>query len=405
MDFKAARAAAYKAAETLLAKGAEMTDEDQTAVKGHMEEIKRIDAQIAKAKSSSDMLASLGALASNEDDETVETTSGIKASSLGEFAVKSIGAEAIKGLKGNPGRTVSSEAEFKANTDAFAVGSTAIVELDRKPVGATRVRLQIEDLLGSGTISGNTISYFVEKAVEGEPGMVAEGALKPKVKYNYEEVVEKLSKAAGLTDVTEEALEDLDFIASEFSGKLVRDLQIAVQKQLLYGTGAAPQLKGILNRDGIQTEVATDVDDNADAIYRAADKVLIATDIPADGVVIHPDDYRRERLKQDKNGQYMAGGSFSGAYGNGGTVEMYPALWGLPTVVTPAIEKGTVLVGAFADATVLSKGGIRTAISLENKDNFESNKGTLRAERRLLLKTPRAHAFVKVTLSSAAPAA
>jgi HK97 family phage major capsid protein len=83
---------------------------------------------------------------------------------------------------------------------------------------------------------------------------------------------------------------------------------------------------------------------------------------------------------------------------------MYPAIWGLPTVVTPAIAKGTVLVGAFSDATLFTKGGVKTAISLENKDNFETNKGTLRAERRLALKVPRAHAFVKVTLSSA-PAA
>lgn len=402
MDFKAARAAAFKAAETILAKGADITAEEEVAVKGYMDEIKKIDGQIAAAKKSSDFVSQLGALASQEEEAPADNA-GVKARSLGEHAVKSMGAEAIRGLKGRTG-TITSDTEFKAAGDAFAVGSTNIVDLDRSPVGVQRTRLQIEDLLNVGTISGNAITYFVEQAVEGEPGMVAEGATKPKVTYAYEEVTERLGKAAGLTDVTEEALEDLDFIVSEFNGKLVRDLNVAVQKQLLNGNGTAPQLTGLLNREGIQTEASANVDDNDKAIYRAADKVFLATDMPADGVVMHPDDYREQRLKQDKNGQYIAGGVFTGAYGNGTSVEMYPAIWGLPTVVTPAIAKGTVLVGAFSDATLFTKGGVKTAISLENKDNFETNKGTLRAERRLALKVPRAHAFVKVTLSSA-PAA
>jgi HK97 family phage major capsid protein len=402
MDFKAARAAAFKAAETIVAKGAEMTDEDHVAVKGYMDEINKIDGQIAAAKKSSDFVNQLGALATSEEEAPADNA-GVKARSLGEHAVKSMGAEAIRGLKGRTG-TITSGAEFKAAGDAFAVGTTTVADLDRSPVGVQRTRLQIEDLLNVGTISGNAITYFVEQAVEGEPGMVAEGATKPKVTYAYEEVTERLGKAAGLTDVTEEALEDLDFIVSEFNGKLVRDLNVAVQKQLLNGNGTAPQLTGLLNREGIQTEASANVDDNDKAIYRAADKVFLATDMPADGVVMHPDDYREQRLKQDKNGQYIAGGVFTGAYGNGSSVEMYPAIWGLPTVVTPAIAKGTVLVGAFSDATLFTKGGVKTAISLENKDNFETNKGTLRAERRLALKVPRAHAFVKVTLSSA-PAA
>jgi len=81
-------------------------------------------------------------------------------------------------------------------------------------------------------------------------------------------------------------------------------------------------------------------------------------------------------------------------------VSLYPPLWGLNTVVTPAIEAGTVLVGAYKSATVFRKGGIRVDMTNSNVDDFETNKVTLRAEERLGLKVPRPSAFAKITVGT-----
>ena len=122
----------------------------------------------------------------------------------------------------------------------------------------------------------------------------------------------------------------------------------------------------------------------------------------ADGIVINPTDYMTFRLSKDANGQYYAGGPFTGPYGVGGIMER-PPLWGVRTVVTPAIAAGTVLVGAFQPSSeVLRKGGVRVESTNSNEADFISNRVTIRAEERLLLAVRYPSALVKVTLGAAA---
>ena len=80
---------------------------------------------------------------------------------------------------------------------------------------------------------------------------------------------------------------------------------------------------------------------------------------------------------------------------------MFPPLWGLTTVVTPAIKAGTVLAGAFKDATLFRKGGVRVDAANTNVDDFEHNLVTLRAEERIALKVPRPSAFAEIKISDA----
>jgi HK97 family phage major capsid protein len=161
-----------------------------------------------------------------------------------------------------------------------------------------------------------------------------------------------------------------------------------------------------LNRSGIQTEAGATNADNLDAIFRASTKVQVATGFATDGIVIHPNDFQTFRLKKDNNLQYYAGGPFTGAYGeypagpNGGYLPLNPALWGFPTVVSPAIAQGTVLVGAFKQAaTVYRKGSVVVSSTNSNVNDFEKNLVTIRAEERLALAVRVPAAFVKVTIT------
>ena len=67
---------------------------------------------------------------------------------------------------------------------------------------------------------------------------------------------------------------------------------------------------------------------------------------------------------------------------------------------TPAIERGTYVLGAFRQgSTVLRKNGLRVDSTNSNVDDFEQNLITLRAEERLGLMVERPAAFVTGSLA------
>ena len=169
--------------------------------------------------------------------------------------------------------------------------------------------------------------------------------------------------------------------------RLLYNLGLFEEAQLLTGSGAGTNLRGLLNRSGIQTRglVGDAATGNADTIFKAMTDVETGTGLAADGIVINPTDYQTFRLSKDSNNQYYGGGFFTGPYGVGGVMEK-PPLWGLRTVVTPAITAGTVLVGAFQQSSTLyRKGGVRVEATNSNEDDFIKNKVTIRAEERVAL--------------------
>jgi HK97 family phage major capsid protein len=346
-------------------------------------------------------------LAQFKDAGPAKAPEAVEAKSLGEFFAKTAGS-ALAGKRGE--RLTVSSPEFKAASDVQVTGTVfgnALTSIDTNILTGVRRRLTIEDLLGSESISGTALTYFVESAlVEGAFALVAENGQKPQLHFgDPTAVTEALSKIAGFIKESDELVEDLPFLKSAIDGRLLYQLNLFIEDQLLNGSGAAGNLRGLLNRTGIQTEVrgSTAAGDNAqDTIFRAITKVDTGSGLTADGVVINPADYQTLRLSRDANGQYFGGGFFSGQYGNGGIMEQ-PPLWGLRTVITPAIAAGTVLVGAFGQAgSVVSKGGIRVDATNTEGNDFTNNRLTIRAERRMALAVRRPAAFVKTTITAVA---
>src|SRR5690606_17201566 len=212
-----------------------------------------------------------------------------------------------------------------------------------------------------------------------------------------------LKKIAGFMKFTDEMTEDFPFWQSEINQRGLYLLALAEENQLLNGPGTGSTVLGLLNRSGIQTEVAAAGGaDNADALFRAMTKVQTATGLSADAVIVNPVDYQRLRLSKDGNGQYFGGGFFAGQYGNGGIVEQ-PPLWGLPTIVSAAVAAGTAVVGAFqAATTVYRKGGVRVESTNSHVDDFTNNLITTRIEERVALAVRIPAAVVKVTLTAPA---
>lgn len=410
MNKKEQRAAALKAAQDLIqaakSGGRDLTEDELTEVQGYKSTVERLSAEIKSAEEAGSLIKSIEEMAGKSGSDDGRERSGehlAAVKSLGDHFVKHA-ADRLAQVRGVKGASVAAP-EFKAAADSHTVGSVfqapVLTEYDRTIIKAPRRRLVVADILGQGVISGNAISYFVEGIVEGSFATVAEAGQKPQLHVaDPTTVTDALSKIAGWIKLSDEMLEDLDFVVSEINSRLLYELARFEEDQLLNGNGSGSNLRGILNRNGLQTQAFQD--NAADSIFRGMTACATGSGLDADGVAIHPLDYQNLRLTKDGNEQYMGGGFFAGQYGNGGIMEQ-PPVWGLRTVITPAIPQGTALVGAFAQAaTVYRKGGVRVESTNSHANDFTQNMVTIRAEERIALAVRHPAAFVKVSLAPAA---
>ena len=406
MNMHQKRAAALAAASAIV-EGAKasvrnMTDDEKSQVEVHLKEVDELDIQIKAADGDQARLARLAELTPEAKSGNSDEGRQDVARTLGEHFAKSVGEEGFANLKAISGFTVSSPEWTKAATDPQITTGFGLMltEVDRTIVHAYRPGPVVADLMGSGTLSGNAVTYFVEGALEGDLATVAEGGAKPQF-HNVDPttVTDALKKIAGWWDTSDEMVEDLPFMVSEINNRGLYRLSMVEEAQLTNGAGTGSTVKGLLNRTGIQTETqAVSPDSAQDALFRAITKVQTATGLSADGIIIHPTDYQKLRLSKDANEQYFGGGFFSGQYGNGGVISQ-PPLWGLQTVVTTAVAAGTAIVGAFKQATtVYRKGGVRVESTNSDLGKFTSNIITTRIEERVLLAVRMPLAVVKVTL-------
>ncbi len=283
--------------------------------------------------------------------------------------------------------------------------TSALADVQERLYEGPRRRLVVADLLGQETTTRSAVTYFVEsETVNGAVGYVAEGAEKPLVSFgDPTPVTDKVMKIAAVLKESDEMLDDLPWLASSIDNRGIYLVQLKEEDEILNGTGGGTALDGIMHRTGILTgQTAAGESNVADAIFRAMTDISNQSPFTADGIVINPADYQTLRLAKDSNNQYYGGGFFAGQYGNGGIAEQ-PPIWGLRTVVTPAIAAGTVLVGAFAQgASVIRRQGLTVDVANQNEDDFTHNRIAVRIEERLALAVRYPKAFCKVTVAAAA---
>ncbi|WP_279059507.1 phage major capsid protein [Mobiluncus curtisii] len=385
--------------EARIKAGEELTSEELTSVKTLIDSIDKLDTEIKTADAA---VESLSRFAQATDSQPAAENEE------GKTEAKTVGGQFLKNMRAS-GRTVLSKSgpglvvDFKAATDTQAVGNDYgpwVTDVDKQPVLPWRRQLTIASLMSSRVVQGNSLEYFLMGTMEGAPATVGEGGKKPQVHYSTPTpVTESLREIAAWMAITDDMQEDLYFVAQLIDDDLTHQLMLVEENQLLMGDGAGTNIKGLLNRDGVQAVAATAAN-FADKLAEAKSAVEKATlgGARADGIVMHPDDYLALLLTKDGNQQYYGGGFFQNAYGNG-SFQGNPAVWLLPTVTTPAIPKGTALVGAFKTAKVLRKGGIQRDKGWIDQQ-FIHDQSTLRLKERVGLMVDRPEAFVKVTITA-----
>ena len=322
-----------------------------------MAEIEEQKAAIEMAKKKTALLNRIGT--KEKEDNTMEE----KKTALEEFTAKA--AETDKNVKG-----WSVNAHIKAAT-TVVTGST-MTDYDRE-VAPQPKRVAAADFFANANISGNAITYFKQGAYEGTPAVIAEGAKKPQNSTSFTPVTLALSKIAAFIKETDEILWDQDFLASE------------VQNSLIYHLGTvedATIISAVAGTSGIGAVTYASTEDLADGIIAGIMNVKQNSAYDASVVIMNPTDYLAALKAKDANKQYIGGGYFSGAYGNGGYA-MPTSIWGVPVFCSSSITAGTAIVAARQAVKIWRKGGLDVKLYEQNEDDALYNRVTLLAEERL----------------------
>jgi HK97 family phage major capsid protein len=252
----------------------------------------------------------------------------------------------------------------------------------------------VRALIPTVKATGDKYDYVKQTVATQNAAPVAVGGIKPTSVYTLARVEDSIRTIAHVTEALDRMLlSDMTALTQFLDNQLRLGVLQAEESQILSGSGTAPQLRGILNTSGIQTQ-ARSTDPQSDAIYKAIIKVRLQFMEPT-GIVLHPSDWQTIRLsKASTSGDYLAGD----------IIQSDPErLWGYPVVASPVMTAGTALVGDFGQATVYDREQARVTFTeaglsdVAGTELFLQNQIRFRAESRIGLAVVRPAAFCTVT--------
>ena len=340
--------------------GENVADEDIKAGEALVKEIEELESQLVKCEKAEELLKSIGTPETTNNTDTTE----VKTMNTMEQFVKDA-SEMVD-------RKAGVKMHLKAATDV--VTGVEIADIDKSIAPQPR-RNAVADYLTTNVISGNAITYFLQGAYEGVPAVTAEGAKKPQNSTSFEGTTLALSKIAAYIKETDEIVYDAPFLASEVQNSLIYQIG-KVEDSTIVGAIAATSGIGVAEYDALNNETL------ADGILSAILGIKGGSAYDASVVLVNPADLFALMSAKDQNGQYIGGGYFTGAYGNG-SYTMPSSIWGVPVFASSDISSGEALVCAREAVKVWRKGGVDVRLFEQNEDDAIYNRVTLVGEERL----------------------
>ena len=247
--------------------------------------------------------------------------------------------------------------------------------------------IQALDLIPMGGTTAPSVIYMEETLRTHAAAERMEGTAAPESAFELTEKAVQVRKIADSIPVTDEQLEDVAQLESYLNQRLSFGLRQRLDNQVINGTGTAPNLNGILNVAGIQTQ-ARGVDPRFDAIHKAMTLVRVTGRAIPGGIVMHPNDWQEIRLTRTADGIYILGNPAS---------DVTPMLFGVPVAQGDLIVENTALVGDFANfCQLFEKRGVQIEVGTVGSQFTEGRK-TLRADMRVAFVVFRPEAFCSVT--------
>lgn len=272
----------------------------------------------------------------------------------------------------------------------FETGSGYAPESIRAPgfVEAATRPLQLLDIIPMFPTTQAAYKYMEETTRNHGAAEKAEGAAFAESAFAFTEKSQTVEKITDSLPVTDEQLEDVPTMSGYINSRLTFGIRQRLDSQCLVGNGASPNLRGIKNVAGIQTQ-ARGVDPVPDAYFKSMTKLRTVGRVIPTHSIMHPDDWQGVRLLRTADGVYIWGSPS----------EAGPErLWGLPVVQQDADAAGTGYVGSFQPSwiSLFERRGVDIQIGFVG-NQFGEGKRTVRGDMRAVLVVLRPAAFCSVT--------
>jgi HK97 family phage major capsid protein len=235
------------------------------------------------------------------------------------------------------------------------------------------------------TVPSATGLYWIYKETgsEGSISVKTEGAAASQIDYDITKTVNNVATISGVTAVSEEFLQDVDFVRSVLPQMLIRDF-----KKVQNATFSAALVAAISAASGAAT---VDVEQLIDAIAE-----LELADFSPNGIVAKPANFARMYKTKDANGLYTLPSVMTSTPQGGLQLEgidLYKANWS-------GITSNLAIVGAWEYAKVVQAAPITIKFYEQDFDLAKKGLVGVKISSRQSLALDNASAFLKVDLST-----
>lgn len=324
-------------------------------------------------------------------------------------------ADVLKGAANAANRedAIEDEPKYKSFAEAFVKseayktkGAEARIDVDLKTLMTTAAGwapetnrtgrfieeqtrpIQVTDIVPMDTTSQAAYVYMEETTFTNNAAEALEGGTYGEAALALTEQSSTVRKVAVFLPVTDEQLEDEAGVSAYINRRLSFMVRQRLDGQILTGNGTAPNLRGVNNVVGIQTQ-AKGADPVFDAILKGATKVKVTGRAMPDAVVFHPNDWQDVRLTRTADGIYILGNPNEAGPSS---------IWGMRVVESDAQTENTAVIGDWANYSLLAvRRGIDVQVSNSHSTYFVEGKQAVRADMRAALVFFRPEAFCTVT--------
>lgn len=291
-------------------------------------------------------------------------------------------------VKNHNNRTIKSQIDYEMKT-LFQTSAGWAPESLRtgRVIDKADQPIRLIDVMPTNSTTFQAVKYMDETTLTLNAAEKAEAAVYAESAFKLTERTVTIEKITTSVPVSDEQLEDVPRAESYLEGRLRLDLLKRLDNQIVQGDGVTPNILGILNKAGIQTQ-ARGADPIPDAFYKAIILVQTTGEAEPNVILVHPLDWQDIRLLRTADGVYI--------FGMPG-VDITPRMWGLPVVTSQRLTQNTGIVGDFGNfSELVTRRNVEISVGTIN-DDFSRGKKTIRGDFRVATIWYRAAAFATVT--------
>jgi len=247
----------------------------------------------------------------------------------------------------------------------------------------------VRNLFPQTPTTASAIEYVQETWTLAADYQLTQGATKAQSLVDYSDKVTNVRTIAHYVKVSRQMAADVPSLMSTIDNRLTYGVLLKEDLELLYGSGAAGHLTGVMTVASALTGTLPTSATAIDQILAASVQVTNSGNIPTD-VVLSPSAWAAVMGLKNTQGTYLYGTPLNA---------VQPRIWGMPVTVSLSMAAADFLVGSFPNcAEIFDREMVTVDIAFENEDDFIKNLITVRGEERIALAVYVPAAFVKGTL-------